>query len=144
MPESTESDYAHNQVVKIFRSKQLTLGGEKLMKFDPKQQIYWHYDKVLPMHSNGMTLTCYGESGEEMLKENFYSIGGGFVIAEGQQENAFQKYIENEDDEHSLPEEQPDNIPFPFSSADDLVRLATAHDCKISEIVWQNERTWYT
>ena len=37
-----------------------------------------------------------------------------------------------------------EEVPFPFSNTDELIRMASAYDMKISEIVWENERTWYS
>lgn len=37
---------------------------------------------VLERHTNAMTLTAYNAAGEELAKETYYSVGGGFVVAE--------------------------------------------------------------
>lgn len=37
---------------------------------------------VLKRHTNAMTLTAFDAAGEELAKETYYSVGGGFVVAE--------------------------------------------------------------
>lgn len=37
---------------------------------------------VLKRHTNAMTLTAFDVAGEELAKETYYSVGGGFVVAE--------------------------------------------------------------
>lgn len=37
---------------------------------------------VLERHTNAMTLTAFDATGEELAKETYYSVGGGFVVAE--------------------------------------------------------------
>ncbi|MBM7816584.1 L-serine dehydratase [Brevibacterium paucivorans] len=37
---------------------------------------------VLERHTNAMTLTAFDAAGEELAKETYYSVGGGFVVAE--------------------------------------------------------------
>lgn len=37
---------------------------------------------VLKRHTNAMTLTAFDATGEELAKETYYSVGGGFVVAE--------------------------------------------------------------
>ena len=37
---------------------------------------------VLERHTNAMTLTAFDAAGKELAKETYYSVGGGFVVAE--------------------------------------------------------------
>jgi len=140
-PESTESNVAFAREKSIRTKTKLNFGGEFEIPFDPKRQLVWHFDEVLPFHSNGMTFHAFGEDGNDLIKQNFYSVGGGFVIADNIMEdvNAFQKMsgINSEEEIKSQPQ-------FPFCNANQLIHFADAHDMKISEIVWENERTWYT
>lgn len=140
-PETCESETAFAREKAIRMKNILNFGGEFDIPFDPKRHLRWNFDEVLPFHSNGMTLFAFGESGEELIKQNFYSIGGGFVVADGIMEdvNAFQKMDSIGDEEEIKP-----SPPFPFCNGNQLIHFADAHDMKISEIVWENERTWYS
>jgi len=139
-PETTEADHAFTREDAIRKTNILRLGGEFDIKFDPKRNIVWHFDDVLPDHANGMRFHALGESGEELCQQEFYSIGGGFVIAPGvlDDANAFRRF------EGVSDEPLPKVPPFPFNNAQTLIQYADAHEMKISEIVWENERTWYT
>eukprot|EP00493_Phyllostaurus_siculus_P001144 UN01152 len=74
-PESTESNVAFAREKSIRTKTKLNFGGEFEIPFDPKRQLVWHFDEVLPFHSNGMTFHAFGEDGNELIKQNFYSVG---------------------------------------------------------------------
>ena len=43
----------------------------------------FHIDQVLPGHSNGMRFTAHDAALEVLAREEYYSIGGGFVVQAG-------------------------------------------------------------
>ncbi|WFD36829.1 hypothetical protein MCUN1_003719 [Malassezia cuniculi] len=71
----------------IVRSKVLTLGkdtperGEpKQIMFDYERDLKWMWGQTLPMHSNGMRMSVFDKDGDLLATNDFYSIGGGFVV----------------------------------------------------------------
>lgn len=42
--------------------------------------IQWKWGQVLPMHSNGMRFSVFNDDGDLLATNDFYSIGGGFVL----------------------------------------------------------------
>ncbi len=60
------------------------------------------------------------------LSETFYSIGGGFVVREGDPEGG----------------PKPAGLPMPIDSTADLIRHCRDHGLTIPEVVRANERTW--
>ena len=54
------------------------LNAEKVITFDPKKDIEFHFTTFLDFHSNAMTFVAYKDK-NILLEETYYSIGGGFV-----------------------------------------------------------------
>jgi L-serine dehydratase len=82
----------------------------------------------LPRHSNGMRFTALGADRKKLREEDYYSIGGGFIVR-GDEEEA------REARQHAAP-------PYPFSSGAQLLQLAREHGLEMYELVLANERTW--
>ena len=63
----------------ISNNKELNLGNEKVIAFNPEADIVFNRD-FLPFHANGFTFTAF--YGATQFISTFYSIGGGFVVKE--------------------------------------------------------------
>lgn len=63
----------------IGRNRTIILSGKKEVSFDPKSSIVFNFDKSLDYHPNGMIIEATTSS-DTVLREEFYSIGGGFII----------------------------------------------------------------
>src|SRR5918998_1470609 len=57
-------------------------------RFDPAEDIVFNMTDVLPGHSNGMRFSAFDASGATLAESVFYSIGGGFVVRDGETEAA--------------------------------------------------------
>ncbi|TPX35449.1 L-serine ammonia-lyase [Synchytrium microbalum] len=79
-PEGVDTDTIKSRVDVIKETKSLTLGSNKI-SFDPKTNIVFHKES-LPQHPNGMRLSTYDAEGDLLSVNEFYSIGGGFVVNE--------------------------------------------------------------
>lgn len=104
----------------------LTLGGEKTLAFTPATDLQFLFTESLPFHPNAVTFlaTC---AGGEHLAETYYSIGGGFVVKEG--ENTSQQQV---------------SLPFPINSSADLLHWCIKTGMSIHEVVLENEAAWRT
>ncbi len=105
----------------------LKLAGKKEISFFPDQDIVFIKNKKLPFHSNGMIFLATDNTGHELLKETYYSIGGGFVVNENE----------------ATASENPNfiKLPFPSDCAEDILRNCK-EERKIHEMVFQNELSW--
>jgi len=107
-------------------TQRLLLNEQQLVDFDPLKDIHFHRSEVLTGHANGMTFFAEAPFGHILLEKTYYSIGGGFIIEEGEEE-----YLT----------EDPDRpLPFPVDRGRDLVRYAAQGHGNIGEIVLMNER----
>ena len=108
----------------INTDQQLHLGGEAWIGFDPSQQIQFLFKESLPFHPNGLTFLVEMQNGEAW-SETFFSVGGGFVVKEG---------------EHNGGKPSVD-LPFPINTADDLLHWCMK-GMAIHEVVMENEGAW--
>lgn len=54
-------------------------GGHKRVKFDLEKDLTWHLNP-LPSHPNGMVFTVFDSEGNMLATNEYFSIGGGFVV----------------------------------------------------------------
>lgn len=109
-------------VANIQTKEQLHLNAEKNILFE-NSDVAFHRD-FLPYHANGLTFRGFVDS-KEVVTETYYSIGGGFVVQEGDD-----KPVASMDRKH---------FPFPIEKAKQLETYCKNEGLSISEIVWKNE-----
>ncbi|KEI72123.1 L-serine ammonia-lyase [Endozoicomonas elysicola] len=125
-PDQLDPDLAPSLIDSIRKTKQLNLAGDHLITFIESQHLHFLHGHSLPKHPNGMTLRAYDEAGLELFHDNYYSVGGGFVLNELETEqtsanNAIQ-------------------VPYPFNNAQDLLDIGDSSGLTIAEIVLENEK----
>ena len=122
-PQSTDIHSIGIKTEKVFLEKKISIHGA-LVKFDPSCDLLFLKDQLLAYHSNGMQFQALMESGKTHTNI-YYSIGGGFVVKEGEVEL----------------EEKTSPI-FPCANAKDLAWHCEANNKAISDIVLDNEKVW--
>jgi L-serine dehydratase len=111
----------------ISNDHQLTLGGEHQISFFKDDDLLFLFNESLPYHPNAVTFQAFLSTGKA-VSETYYSIGGGFVVREG--ENASSKAEVD--------------LPFPIEKANDLLHWCIKTGLKISDVVMENELAWRT
>ncbi|HLV29681.1 MAG TPA: L-serine ammonia-lyase [Burkholderiaceae bacterium] len=131
-PETVDVDRVPALLDDMRATKRISVLGRHTLPFDPAADILFHPFKVLPFHPNGMRCVGYDADGELLLERSYFSVGGGFVV-QG-----------NPDGEGAAPPVLPDmaELPMPFRSGDDLLRLTAQHQCSIADIMRANEAHW--
>jgi L-serine dehydratase len=124
-PVTFEVNNIDAKVNTILKQQKLSLGGKHIIDFNPQTDIEFLFTETLPQHPNAVTFLA-NTNGEEAFAETYYSIGGGFVIKEGEQAGA----------------EEIKQLPFPINTADDLQHWCIKTGMSISDIVWENELAW--
>ena len=110
----------------IAQSKTIRLGGRHDLPFDPAQDIIFLHHDTLPYHANGLVFRAFFRNGAG-VSQTYYSVGGGFVVKDGEENLAASV-----------------TLPYPVDRGADLARWCAEQGKPISEIVFQNERTWRT
>lgn len=52
----------------------------KVVHFDYDRDLKWMFGQVLPHHSNGIRMSVFDQQGEMLATNDYYSVGGGFVV----------------------------------------------------------------
>ena len=106
----------------IVGTKHIPVRGAAMAAFDPADDIIFNMVDVLPLHSNGMRFRAYDAAEAIVLDRIFYSIGGGFVVRDGE-----------------VGESRPAAVPFPFATAARLLEICTAESLSIADVQLANE-----
>lgn len=105
--------------------KHIPLAGSSLIPFDPQANLRFLYAESLPFHPNALQFLVTLEDGQQFA-ETWYSIGGGFVVKEG--ETAAQATSVQ--------------LPFPVNTAEELKHWCLKTGLSIHEVVWENENSF--
>ena len=108
-------------IEKINSDKKLRIDHVSI-DFDPETNIRFE-NEFLAFHANGMIFVAEKADGT-VFSQTYYSIGGGFIIWEGEEMSTF--------------ENAPDH-PFPIQNSVELLKYCQTHQKTISEIVLANE-----
>lgn len=99
------------------------------VKFSPDANIVFDKGQPLPQHPNGLIFELAKESGESLLTETYFSIGGGFVstlsdITELVAPLKMQAFT---------------SCPYPFETARTMLQMASDSQLSISDMKKANE-----
>jgi len=127
-PETVDPDSIEPLLKRVRASGRIKLLGEHEIAFDePMQLLFMHHER-LPRHSNGMRFTAFAAAQRLLREEDYYSIGGGFIVR-GDEAEAPEAHA------HAPP-------PYPFASGAELLTLCREHGLEMFELMLANERTW--
>ena len=129
-PETVDPDSIDPLLQRIRSTGRIKLLGKHEIAFDEPMQLLFMYHERLPRHSNGMRFTALAANNRILREEDYYSIGGGFVVRGGEEEA-------HEAGEHKAP-------PYPFASGAELLALCRENGLELFELMLANERTWNT
>ncbi|KPK01450.1 MAG: hypothetical protein AMS20_13595 [Gemmatimonas sp. SG8_28] len=132
-PDSVDPDHVEPLVAAIRRGAPLRLLGRRDVLFREDGDLVFRGDEVLPKHPNGMRLAAYASDGAQLWSEDYYSVGGGFVVTAPEAEMGI-----------TGGQEPAGSIRYPFESGEDLLRIGKEHRLRIADIVRANEEAWRT
>jgi L-serine dehydratase len=127
-PETVDPDGIEPALQRIRSSGRLRLLGRHEIGFDEERQLLLLRQERLPAHPNGMRFGAWGADGALLREEEFYSIGGGFIVRGAQTQAP-------EATRRPAP-------PYAFRDAAELLALCREHGLELFELVLANERTW--
>lgn len=127
-PDQVTPDTIDEKLTLIREKFELPLAGQRRIPFHEEADLVFNRSVFLDAHPNGLRFQAFDRSeGKTPIHEAIYfSIGGGFVIREGEE------HVSN-----SLGHTP---VPYPFSSARELLELTDRHSCSMSQIARENER----
>lgn len=135
-PETIDPDACAGLVEGILTGGRLPLDGRHEIAFDRQKDMTLHMRTSLPGHPNGMRLSAFDESGEQLHTRDYYSVGGGFVVTSDELEAEL-----DETRDVSRKEDGAGGEPYPFSTGVELVNRCNAHGLTVAELMLANEAT---
>jgi L-serine dehydratase len=125
-PETVDPDAAETLVQEVRASSRLPLLGEHPVPFQEETDLLFQMDQVLVGHPNAMRFTALAADGATVQTDVYYSIGGGFIQRAGSPAVFSQLAL----------------VPYPFSSAEQLLELCDQHGLSICTLMLANESAW--
>ena len=125
-PVTIPVEKVQSTVEQIRTSGQINLAGRRTIPFQPERDVVFLYDQALPYHANGLIFRAFYHDGSGE-SQTYYSVGGGFVVKEGEQNQGADTVL-----------------PFPIDHGSELRAWCLQENQNISEIVFRNELTWRT
>lgn len=121
-PDQVDPDQVPALVAAVAERKVLELPGRRRAAFDPAADIRF-VREMLPRHPNALRFTATAP--DQTFERTYYSVGGGFIVADGEQDGAA--------DVHA--------VPFPFATSQELLDMAASAGLSIAELQRENERS---
>jgi len=119
----------------IRASGRLSLLERHAIPFREADNLLLHRDQMLPPgatthHPNGVRFTAFDTAGRVLRSGTFFSIGGGFIVADGEESTGL---------DGATGDAAEAALPYPFSSAAQLLEKAHAAGLAIWELMLANE-----
>ncbi len=125
-PDTIDPDAVDTILGNIKDEKRLDLPGIGRINFDPEADLIFDFGEPLSRHTNGMRFVARDDSDSVVLTDDYFSIGGGFIVR-------------GDEDE---PSSQAGEPPHPFSDGAGLLAQSEKSGLTIPDLVFQNELTW--
>ncbi|KAJ2553218.1 hypothetical protein EV175_003018 [Coemansia sp. RSA 1933] len=169
LPETVPTETIISRVEAMHETNTMTLNGSHRIRFNPDKDMTLHYYESLPQHPNGMRFTVFDADGDMLATNEYFSIGGGFVVNEQTQvahgENVFYRDNKHESmytssSSSSAPSAEAENgsaaqtamdertqqdlvtAALPFRTGTDLINMCERENLSIAEVVFLNELQW--
>lgn len=123
-PDTIKISSAKETLSNAIEQNCLSLSEQHSISFNYETDIVFH-ETNLPLHENGMSIIAYDANAQPILEQTYYSIGGGFIATEQQ--------LLHGKSEDSI------EVPFPFSSAEQLLDDASKSGLSLAGLVLRNE-----
>ena len=125
-PDQLDPDQGSKMIAQVRQGGELFLAGQYNIPFSEQEHLHFCFGQSLPKHPNGMTLRAFDQAGLELWHNNYYSVGGGFVLSEQETEQTG--------------DDQAVQVPYPFDNAQDLLDIGDRTGLSIADIVLNNEQ----
>ena len=130
-PATYDHEKAEAALADIHARHVIEAPGLPPLAFNPDRDLIFDYGAPLPGHANGMILMATDAQGDVILRETFFSIGGGFVLTEAEQAGITDAALT-----------APAPVPYPFRSAAEMLAMAAASGRSIAQMKRANEEVF--
>ncbi|SEH25346.1 L-serine ammonia-lyase [Rhizobium sp. NFR12] len=133
-PHSVDPDLMDAIIADVERTGRVTPPGHPSYEFKPATDLIFDKKQPLPGHANGMSFSALDRDGRLLVKRIYYSIGGGFVVTDTELE-AMRASKKTASDAR---------VPYPFSSAKQMLEMSHGSGLTIAQMKRANELTKMT
>lgn len=129
-PDTVDPDRAEALLARVKDAQRIEPNGHAGYRFDPAVDLV--VDKVTPLpgHANGMIFRALDAAGQEMLRREYFSIGGGFVVDRAELGALAAK--------SAAP--LGSDVPYPFGNAAQMLAMARSSGLSIAAMKRCNEQ----
>jgi L-serine dehydratase len=129
-PDAVEVDAVPGMIHRARAQETIDLLAVRSIVFREKDHVLMYRREALAEHPNGMQFSAFDADGGLLRQAKYVSVGGGFVVTVGaKNEQVLTAYQQ---------------VPYPFTSGDQLLAMCQQLGLSISQVMWANERTWRT
>jgi L-serine dehydratase len=126
--DTIDPDAMDERVHQVERSGRISPPGHPEYHFQPKDDLVLDRKTPLGGHANGMQFSAFDASGRQLLKQVYYSIGGGFVVTDLELEKM-----------RSARKPESLRVPYPFATAKQMLEMAARSGLTIAQMKRANE-----
>ncbi|MFO0384636.1 MAG: L-serine ammonia-lyase [Pirellula sp.] len=143
LPSKSQTEEIALAVKTVRASNQLALAGHQVIDFVETRDVHWLRNETMPEHPNAMKFQLLSsdnaaEPGQLLLEEDYFSTGGGFVY----DRNELLQLINSK--ASSASSSAATALPYPFISAEELLKMCIHSGLRIDQIIDANERVMRT
>lgn len=135
-PATVDPKQLADNVATVRQFGRIPLSPHIVVPFIEKTDLVFNMSQSLPFHPNGLRFTASDRGGQTLRVDQYYSVGGGFVVSQAESEAESVDGIARRDAD----EPGSSAFPYPFTSAAQLLDMCDRSGLAIDEIVNQNER----
>ena len=130
-PSTMDPDVVEGVLKRVRETQKIEVDGFPEWDFDPDSDLIFDYDEKLPGHANAMRFSALDELGNPLMRQIYYSVGGGFVV----------DALELERMNAGFDEGPKEEVPYPFASACEMLDMARNHGLSVAQMKRKNEET---
>jgi L-serine dehydratase len=127
VPDKVDPSTIDNTLQLVRETESINILGRRRIPFADATDLLFRTKQTMPGHSNTMRFTVFSADGAVIDTQIYYSVGGGFIQREG---------------DSAAPGSDGPSLPYPFRSADDLLRIGDETGLAIWQIALANEKAW--
>ncbi len=120
-------------VAQVRAARALHLNGRAAIPFDEAADLVYRHNVCLPQHPNGMRLIALDAGGVALATDEFYSVGGGFIVSAAESAAG---HTGGSEPQPTAP------VPYEFRSAAELLDIGQRAGLSIAALVRENEAAW--
>jgi len=137
-PDTVDPARVQSRLATIRSTETLTLASTHPIRFVEAEHLRFRRDQMYPTpgvvtHPNGVRLSAFDGEGLLLTENVLYSIGGGFILSQAEFE------AQQQAQQNGAAPVSTRTVPYPFSSAGQLLATAAQNNLTIAELLLANE-----